>query len=40
MVKTIVATLSIKRVPDTEIVQEIERQTNNTITRSGLEYLS
>ena len=40
MVKTIVATLSIKRVPDTEIFQEIERQTNNTITRSGLEYLS
>ena len=39
MVKTIVATLSIKRVPDTEIVK-IERQTNNTITRSGLEYLS
>lgn len=36
LVKTIVATLSIKRVPDTEIVQEIERQTNNTITRSGL----
>lgn len=36
LAKTIVATLSIKRVRDTEIIQEIERQTNNTITRSGL----
>jgi hypothetical protein len=36
LVKTIVATLSIKRVPDIEIMQEIERQTNQTITRSGL----
>ena len=36
LLKTIVATLSIKRAPDTEIIQEIERQNNNTITRSGL----
>jgi hypothetical protein len=36
LIKTIFATLSIKRVPDTEIIQEIERQTNNTITGSGL----
>ena len=35
LVKTLVATLSIKRVPGTEIVEEIERQANNTITRSG-----
>jgi hypothetical protein len=36
LVKTIVSTLSIKRVPDIEIMQEIEGQTNQTITRSGL----
>lgn len=36
LVKTIVDTLSIKRVPDIEIIQEIERQTGNSITRLGL----
>ena len=40
MIKSLVAKLSIKRIPDNEIIKEIERQTNNTITRSGLEYLS
>ncbi len=32
-VKNIIATLSIKRIPDEEIVAEIKRQTNKSITR-------
>lgn len=32
LVKTIVATLSIKRIPESEIIKEIERQTDRTIT--------
>ena len=36
MIKSIIATLSIKQIPDNEIVKEIERQTNTTVSRSGL----
>ena len=32
LVKTIIATLSIKRIPESEIIKEIERQTDRTIT--------
>lgn len=35
-VKSLVATLSIKRIPDNEIRQEIYRQTGKTLSRSGL----
>jgi hypothetical protein len=34
--KSIVATLSIKRIPDTEIIKEIYDKTNKTITRMSL----
>ena len=34
--KSLVATLSLKRVTDNEIIKEIERQTNTTVSRSGL----
>jgi len=33
LVKSIVATLSIKRTPDNKIIQEIYRQTNKTVSR-------
>ena len=36
LVKSIVASLSIKRVPDPEIIKEIYAQTNKTLSRSGL----
>ena len=36
MIKSLVATLSIKRIPDNEIIKEIERQTNTIVSRSGL----
>lgn len=36
MVKNIIATLSLKRIPDNEIIKEIERQTNKIITRQSL----
>ena len=36
MLKSLVATLSLKRIPDDQIVKEIERQTNTTVSRSGL----
>jgi hypothetical protein len=36
LVKSIVATLSIKRIPDVEITNEIYRQTNKTLSKSGL----
>ena len=39
LVKSIVATLSIKRIPESEIAKEIERQTNKTITRRSLYYV-
>ena len=38
-VKSIVATLTIKRIPDPEIKKEIERQTNKTLSKSGLYYV-
>jgi hypothetical protein len=36
LVKHIVATMTIKRFPDNEIIKEIERQTNKTVTRHCL----
>lgn len=39
LVKSIVATLSIKRIPDPQIMKEIYDQTHKTITRMGLYYL-
>jgi hypothetical protein len=39
LVKSIVATLSIKRIPESEILKEIERQTNKTITTCFLYYI-
>ncbi len=38
-VRSIVATLTIKRIPDPEIKKEIERQTNKTLSKSGLYYV-
>jgi hypothetical protein len=36
LVKSIVANLTIKRIPDNEIFKEVFNQTNKTISRSGL----
>ncbi len=36
LVKSSVVTLTLKRMSDNEIIEEIQRQTNETITRSGL----
>ncbi len=36
LAKSIVATLSIKRIPDTEIIKEIYDKTNKMITRMSL----
>ena len=36
LAKSIVATLTIKRIPDPEIIKEIYDQTNKTITRMSL----
>jgi hypothetical protein len=36
LLKSLVATLTLKRLSDNEIIKEIERQTNNTMSRSGL----
>jgi hypothetical protein len=36
LVKTIVVNLSIKRIPDSEIVKEVLNQTGKTLSRSGL----
>jgi hypothetical protein len=38
-VKSIVAGLSVKRIPDSEIRQEVFRQTGKTLSRSGLFYV-
>ena len=35
-IKSLVAALTIKRIPDVEIIKEIEKQTNSTFTRFGL----
>lgn len=39
LVKSIVAALSLKRIPEKEIMEEIYRQTNKTLTQSGLFYV-
>ena len=39
LVKSIVASLSIKRIPEDQIVAEIYNQTNKTLTKSGLFYV-
>jgi hypothetical protein len=39
LVKSIIAALSIKRIPEQDIIDEIYRQTNKTITKSGLFYI-
>ena len=39
MIKSMVAALSIKKIPDAEIIDEIYRQINKTITRTGLFYV-
>jgi tRNA 2-selenouridine synthase SelU len=36
LIKSIVAALSIKRIPDTEIVAKVKRQTDKKITRLTL----
>jgi hypothetical protein len=36
LVKSIVASLSIKRIPDPDIVKEVYKQTNKMLSRSGL----
>ena len=36
LIKSIVATLSIRRISDPEIIRETYQQTNKTITRMGL----
>ena len=38
-VRSIVANLSIKRIPDSEIIKEIYKQTGKTLSRSGLFYV-
>ena len=35
LVKSIIASLSIKRIPEQDIIDEVYRQTNKTITKSG-----
>jgi uncharacterized membrane protein YgaE (UPF0421/DUF939 family) len=39
LLKSIVATLSIKRIPDAEIIKEIFHQTNRTVTTRYLSYV-
>jgi hypothetical protein len=39
LVKSIVASLSIKRIPEDQIVAEIYNQTKKTLTKSGLFYV-
>jgi hypothetical protein len=39
LVRSIVANLSIKRIPDSDIMKEIFNQTNKTLSRSGLYYV-
>ncbi len=39
LLKSIVATLSIKRIPESEIIKEIFDQTNKTVTTRYLSYL-
>jgi hypothetical protein len=39
LVKSIVASLPIKRIPEHQIVAEIYKQTKKTLTKSGLFYV-
>lgn len=39
LVKSIVATLTLKRISDNQILEEIEKQTNKSLSRTGLYYL-
>jgi hypothetical protein len=39
LIKSTVATLIIKRIPDNEIICEIDKQTNKTITKRFLYYV-
>ena len=39
LIQSIVATFSIKRIPDPEIIKEIYEQTKKSITRMGLYYV-
>ena len=39
LVKSIIASLSIKRIPEQDIIDEIFRQTNKTLTKSGMFYI-
>ena len=39
LVKSLVATLLIRRIPEKEIIDEIYRQTNKTLTKTGLFYV-
>jgi len=39
LVKSIIASLSIKRIPEQDIIDEIYRQTKKTITESGMFYI-
>ena len=39
LVKSIVASLSIKRIPEQDIIDEVYRQTKKTLTKSGLYYI-
>ena len=36
LIKDIVARLTIKRLPDSEIIAEVRRQTNQTITKQSI----
>ena len=39
LVKSIIAALSIKRIPEQDIIDEVYRQTNKTLTKSGMFYI-
>ena len=39
LVKSIIAALPIKRIPEQDIIDEIYRQTKKTITKSGMFYI-
>jgi hypothetical protein len=39
LVKSIVGSLTIKRDPESEIIKEVYKQTNKTISRSGIYYV-
>ena len=39
LVKSIIASLSIKRIPEQDIMDEVYRQTKKTLTKSGMFYI-